>query len=78
MSASPRYYECIDDTFEQVESRLEALASDPDITGAEGVLNVTFGNGESDADWFDTRTDAPFRDLLCRELEVHANERFEW
>ena len=45
MSASPRYYECIDDTFEQVESRLEALASDPDITGAEGVLNVTFGNG---------------------------------
>lgn len=45
MSASARYYECIEDTFEDVESRLEALESDPDITVAEGVINVTFANG---------------------------------
>ena len=25
MSASARYYECIEDTFEEVENRLEAL-----------------------------------------------------
>ena len=45
MSASPQYYECIDETFEEVESKLEELESDPDIAGAEGVLNVTFSNG---------------------------------
>jgi len=44
MSASARYYECIEDTFEDVENRLEALESDPDITVAEGVINVTFAN----------------------------------
>ena len=42
MSASPQYYECIDETFEEVESKLEELESDPDIATAEGVLNVTF------------------------------------
>jgi frataxin-like iron-binding protein CyaY len=42
MSASARYYECIEDTFEEVENRLEALESDPDVTVAEGVINVTF------------------------------------
>jgi len=45
MAASPRYYECIDQTFEDVETRLEDLDSDPDIAGAEGVLNVKFVNG---------------------------------
>ena len=45
MSASPQYYECIDETFEEVESKLEELESDPDIRAAEGVLNVTFSNG---------------------------------
>ena len=45
MSASPQYYECIDETFEEVESKLEELESDPDIAAAEGVLNVTFSNG---------------------------------
>ena len=44
MSASARYYECIEDTFEDVENRLEELESDPDITVAEGVINVTFAN----------------------------------
>ena len=44
MSASARYYECIEDTFEEVENRLEALESDPDVTVAEGVINVTFAN----------------------------------
>jgi CyaY protein len=45
MSASPQYYQRIDDTFEEVEARLEELESDPDIAAAEGVLNVTFSNG---------------------------------
>lgn len=45
MSASPSYYQRIDETFEAVESRLEILESDPDIVTAEGVLNVTFANG---------------------------------
>jgi CyaY protein len=45
MAASSRYYECIDQTFEDVETRLEDLDSDPDIAGAEGVLNVKFVNG---------------------------------
>lgn len=45
MSASPQYYQQIDDTFEEVEARLEVLDSDPDIAAAEGVLNVTFSNG---------------------------------
>lgn len=44
MTASARYYECIEDTFEDVENRLEALESDPDITVAEGVINVMFAN----------------------------------
>ena len=45
MAASSRYYECIYRTFEDVETRLEDLDSDPDIAGAEGVLNVKFVNG---------------------------------
>ena len=45
MTASARYYECIEDTFEIVENRLETLESDPDITVAEGVINVMFENG---------------------------------
>ena len=44
MTASARYYECIEDTFENVENRLESLESDPDIMVAEGVINVTFPN----------------------------------
>ena len=39
------YYEQIEDTFEKVETALEALPDDVDIRGAEGVSNVTFGNG---------------------------------
>ena len=39
------YYEQIEDTFENVETALEALPDDVDIRGAEGVINVTFGNG---------------------------------
>jgi CyaY protein len=106
MSASPQYYECIDETFEVVESKLEELESDPDIAGAEGVLNVTFSNGvvfvlsrqpaveqlwlatpgggfhfvwrDADEEWFDTRTNHPFRELLSRELAEHAGEQIEW
>jgi len=43
--AGNRYYELIEDTFERVESALEALPDDVDIRSAEGVINVTFGNG---------------------------------
>jgi CyaY protein len=39
------YYSLIDDTFEAVETALEALPDDPDIRAAEGVINVTFNNG---------------------------------
>ena len=39
------YYEQIEETFEKVETALEALPDDVDIRGAEGVINVTFGNG---------------------------------
>ena len=39
------YYEQIEDTFEKVETAIEALPDDVDIRGAEGVINVTFGNG---------------------------------
>jgi len=106
MSASPQYYECIDETFEVVESKLEELESDPDIAGAEGVLNVTFSNGvvfvlsrqpaveqlwlatpgggfhfvwrDADEEWFDTRTNHAFRELLSRELAEHAGEQIEW
>mgnify|MGYP001349871300 CR=1 FL=1 len=46
MAASPRYYECIDQTFEDVETRLEDLDSDPDIAGAEGVLPFCYRGGE--------------------------------
>lgn len=106
MSASARYFECIDTTFEDVESRLEDLDSDPDIAGAEGVLNVTFPNGvvfvlsrqpaveqlwlatpgggfhfvwrEAECEWFDTRTDQGFRELLASELMAHAGESITW
>ena len=39
------YYEQIEDTFEKLETAIEALPDDVDIRGAEGVINVTFGNG---------------------------------
>ena len=39
------YYDLIEDTFDRVESLLEALEDDPDISVAEGVINVTFENG---------------------------------
>lgn len=39
------YYEQIEDTFEKVETAIEELPDDVDIRGAEGVINVTFGNG---------------------------------
>ena len=106
MSASPQYYECIDETFEEVESKLEELESDPDIRAAEGVLNVTFSNGvvfvlsrqpaveqlwlatpgggfhfvwrDADEEWFDTKTNDGFRQLLSRELAEHAGEHIEW
>ena len=106
MSASPQYYECIDETFEAVESKLEELESDPDIATAEGVITVTFSNGvvfvlsrqpaveqlwlatpgggfhfiwlEADQEWFDTKTNAGFRQLLSRELGEHAGEYIEW
>ncbi len=45
MSASASYYACIEETFDDVEMRLESLESDPDISVAEGVINVTFVNG---------------------------------
>ena len=35
------YYEQIEDTFEKVETAIEALPDDVDIRGAEGVINVT-------------------------------------
>ena len=96
MSASARYYECIEDTFEEVENRLEALESDPDVTVAEGVINVTFANHvvfvfsrqpgggfrfvwrEDDDDWFDTKTNRAFRELLTSELAQHAGEVIAW
>ena len=106
MSASPQYYECIDETFEQVESKLEELESDPDIAAAEGVLNVTFSNGvvfvlsrqpaveqlwlatpgggfhfvwqDGEEEWFDTKTNDGFRQLLSRELAEHTGEHIEW
>ena len=106
MSASARYYECIEDTFEEVENRLEALESDPDVTVAEGVINVTFANRvvfvfsrqpaveqlwlatpgggfhfvwrEDDEDWFDTKTNRAFRELLTSELAQHAGEVIPW
>ena len=102
MSASPQYYERIDETFEEVESKLEELESDPDIASAEGVLNVTFSNGvvfvlsrqpaveqlwlatpgggfhfvwrDVDEEWFDTKTNEGFRQLLSRELSEHTGE----
>ena len=39
------YYDLIEDTFDRVESLLEALEDDPDISVAEGVINVKFSNG---------------------------------
>ena len=39
------YYEQVEDTFEKLETAIEALPDDVDIRGAEGVINVTFGNG---------------------------------
>ena len=106
MSASARYYECIEDTFDVVENRLEALESDPDVTVAEGVINVTFTNrvvfvfsrqpaveqlwlatpgggfhfvwSEDDDEWFDTKTNRAFRELLTSELAQHAGEVIAW
>lgn len=43
--ADSAYYEQIEDTFEKVETALEALPDDVDIRAAEGVINATFGNG---------------------------------
>ena len=43
--AASDYFELIEQTFENVENGLEALEDDVDIQGAEGVINVTFGNG---------------------------------
>ena len=43
--ADNRYYEQIEETFEQVETALEELPDDVDIRSAEGVINVTFSNG---------------------------------
>ena len=43
--ADNRYYEQIEETFEQVETALEELPDDVDIRGAEGVINATFSNG---------------------------------
>lgn len=42
---SQAYYQRIDELFEQLEDRLELLDEDPDVAAAEGVINVTFGNG---------------------------------
>ena len=42
---SREFYARIDETFECVEAGLEDLADDPDVRAAEGVINVTFGNG---------------------------------
>jgi len=39
------YYDLIEDTFDRVELLLEALEDDPDISVAEGVINVKFSNG---------------------------------
>lgn len=43
--ASADYYDLIEETFNEVEIRLEALEDDPDISVAEGVINVRFSNG---------------------------------
>ena len=43
--ASAQYYDLIEETFNEVEIRLEELADDPDISVAEGVINVRFSNG---------------------------------
>ena len=43
--AENRYYEQIEETFEQVETALEELPDDVDIRSAEGVINATFSNG---------------------------------
>lgn len=39
------YYECIDSTFETIETRLESLEDDIDVDTAQGVINVRFTNG---------------------------------
>ena len=44
--ADNTYFERIEAIFEQVETGLEDLPDDLDIRTAEGVINVTFGNGE--------------------------------
>ena len=54
MSASPQYYECIDETFEEVELKLEELESDPDIATAE-VLNVTLATAWSSCSFCNLR-----------------------
>lgn len=43
--AGNTYFERIEAIFEQVETGLEELPDDLDIRTAEGVINVTFGNG---------------------------------
>jgi len=43
--ADNTYFERIEAIFEQVETGLEELPDDLDIRTAEGVINVTFGNG---------------------------------
>ena len=43
--ASGQYYERIEATFERVEEALEDLPEDPDLSVAEGVINVRFANG---------------------------------
>ena len=39
------YFDRIDETFDCVETRLEALPEDPDLSVAEGVINARFANG---------------------------------
>ena len=43
--SSATYYERIDETFDCVETRLEELPEDPDLSVAEGFINARFPNG---------------------------------
>ena len=44
--SSATYFDRIDETFDCVETRLEELPEDPDLSVAEGVINARFPNGE--------------------------------
>ncbi|EAW41311.1 frataxin-like protein [marine gamma proteobacterium HTCC2080] len=43
--SSATYFDRIDETFNCVETRLEELPEDPDLSVAEGVINARFSNG---------------------------------